>query len=354
LALTLVCVLLLVLMYTRTGVLTGPFTLEAAEWLVTQEQPGEIVTRQTTGRREVTQSVQVYEFPRGDVIRLNLASNLMEGSIVAAQTPIMELASLTDVAMEKLLVARTNRLAAQIGLLQQGEGTAKIGSAEASLALAQTNLQSYLPLVQRRRTLVDQGILSRDELQVNEDEYNRRMQEVVVAQAEVDVRRMQVAPGVVTMAQAEFEEACQELSLVQERLAARWLIAPVGGRLTRISNTPDILLRVINERDMSARVIVPIIFADQLAPGDPVELVFTGMAARALTSAIERVELQSVPQLGQSVAHLIVPVDNRDGRLRVAQTGQAIIHNIRANPLSALWRRVRLAGVDIRWQEQAP
>ena len=348
-----IAVMLVLLMFARSSTLMGAFVLEASEqWMVRQDRPGEFVARQTSGRREIMQSAEVYQFPNSDMIQLNLASNLTEGTVITAGTPVLELVSLSDQTMEKVLIARTNRLTIQINLLQKGEGTEKIAAAEASLALALTNLQSYSPLVDRRRGLVTRGVLSQDELQNAEDEYNRRQQQVIVAREDVDVRRMQVAPGVVSMAAAELEEAQQELHLVQTRRASRWLRSPVPGRLTRYSGVPNILMRVLNEWELSARVTVPMTFIDQLNVGDPVELIFAGIGIRSVTAAVERIELLPDPVYGQSVVNLLTTVPNKDGRLQVGLTGQAVIRGINANPWYAIWWRLRLAGIDALWSRR--
>lgn len=129
---------ILALMLMRTSYLTGPFTLEPSEqWIVRQERPGEIVAQQTSGRRSVINAVSVHTFNDADVIDMNLAPNLEEGTIVTAGTPVMELLSLTDQAMEKMLVARVRRLTEQVAQLRTGEGLAKVEEAQAKLLSGQ-------------------------------------------------------------------------------------------------------------------------------------------------------------------------------------------------------------------------
>ncbi|NLF40695.1 hypothetical protein GX586_14730 [bacterium] len=335
------------LMFARTTSLTGPFALEPSEqWLVRQDQPGEVTTQHRLARSEVMQSVRVYEFARQDIISISLASNLTEGALVASNTPVMELYSQNDEAMERMLVARVERLKSQLELLSIGEGSAKVDAAQANLALAQTNLATYLPIYERRKKLVVQGIMSPDEFQLTEDEYSRRAQAVNVAQADVDVRRMQIAPGVVTMAAAELEETQQQLELIRARLDSRWLRTPIGGRLTRNSNNPAILIRVMNEKEMLARIMIPMVLMDQVRVGEQVELYVHGVEGPPITAAVDRVLVDELPLLGQSVANLVVPLDNSDGRLQVAMSGQAVIRGARINPVAALWRRLWMAGIN--------
>lgn len=350
--LVLVCAgcILGVIMFTRSAGLSATFVLEpSVQWIVRQERPGEIVARQTTGRRQVMQSTLVYQFNRGDLIRFNLASNLTEGAMVAAGTPVLELDSQADRATEQVLIARTNRLAQQIEVLRRGEGEARIRAAEAELALAITNLASYLPMIERRRTLVAQGVLSQDELQATEDEYNRRVQEVAVRRADVEVRRMQIAPGVVAMAEAELEEALQELRMVQARRAARWITTPIGGRLTRDSGDPLILLRVMNVEELYARVVLPITYYNQVRVGDHVELVFDGAGLERVRSRVERIEVNQVPELGQSALHVLVAVANPSNLYTINMTGRALLHVSDANPLGAIMRRLQQGGITLPW-----
>jgi len=343
--LTVVSVGILALMLMRTSSLTGPFTLEPSEqWIVRQEQPGEIVAQQTAGRRAVINAVTVHTFNDADVIGMNLAANLAEGTMVTAGTPVMELLSLTDQATEKMLVARVRRLTEQVTQLRVGEGPAKVEEAQAGLALAVTNLASYAPMIARRRALVDQGALSYDELQQMEVEFFKRQMDVNVARTAMGVRQSQMGPSVIAAADAELEESVRELELVRARLAARWLVTPVSGCLTRYSGNPGILLRVMNVHDLLARIVVPIMYIDRVKPGDQVQLIFSGVAMQAITSVIDRVEASYDPVLGQSLVYLLVPVNNRDDRLQVAMSGQAVLRAARINPLAMVWQRLNMAG----------
>ena len=335
------------LLHLRQGSITGPFSLEASEqWIVRQDQPGEIVARYTSGRREIVQSLQVYQFPRGDMIRFNIASNLEEGVRVAAGTPIMECLSMTDEAMEPMFVTRTNRLTTEVAMLQRETDLAQAERATTNLYLASKELEAYQKLIARRKQLVDQGILSRDELDLMEIEYSRRKIAAAAAQSDAEYRHVQTRPETASLTLASLEEAVQELNLVKQRRAARWLTTPIAGRLTRFSGMPQILLRVVNDHDLTARVVVPVSFADQLKPGDPIELVFASMGLPSVTSTIQRIEINPVPMLGQSAVHLLVPVSNTDGTLGVALTGQAMVRSVHVSPFSALWWRLRLAGFD--------
>ncbi len=340
LLLSILCVVIVLLMKTQTTTLSGPFELEASEqWIVRQDRPGEIVTRHTLGRRQAMHGMRVCRFPDEDIVTVTLASNLTEGSWVLARTPILKLFSMTDSANEQIFAARVRRLREQTNLFHDGELQALHDESLSQLALAQTNLASFTPIVERRRGLVAQGILSADELQLTEDEYFRRRQNVEVARASVHVRRMQVAPSVIAMSEAELEEAEGELALVRARLAEQWLVTPIAGRITRSSGDPDLLLRVVSEDNLVARIVVPIAFMDKVHVGDEVKLTFSGHETLSATSAVAQVLVQPVPILGQSVLHLLVPLRNTSGKLKVAMTGHAVLYSVEINPLQILWRR---------------
>ncbi len=335
------------LLHLRQSTISGPFTLEASEqWIVRQDQPGELVARYTSGNREIVQSLQVYQFPRGDMIRFNVASNLDEGMQVSAGTRIMECLSMTDEAMEPLLESRTNRLTTEVAMLQRETDLAHAEMATTNLYLAARDLDAYQKLITRRRQLVDQGFMSLDELDLMEIEYSRRKIAAASAQASAEYRHIQSRPETASVTIMALEEAVQELNLLKQRRAARWLTTPIAGRLTRFSGVPQILLRVANDRELTARVVVPVAFADQIKPGESIEMVFASIGLPSVTSSIQRIEINPIPMLGQSAVHLLVPVNNAAGKLSMALTGQAVIRNIRINPFSALWWRLRLAGFD--------
>jgi len=337
-------VVILLLMKTQTTTLSGPFELEASEqWIVRQDRPGEIVTRHTLGRRKVVQEMRLYRFPDEDILSVNLMSNLTEGTWVENNQPVLDFYSLADNANEKILQARVERLKEQTNIYRNGELQARYEQSLANVALAETNLLTYAPLVKRRRDLVKTGALSEDELQISESEYYNRLQDIQVAKSEAFYRKSQASPGVIAMADAELEEAERELELVRNRLAAHLVETPIEGRITRSSGDPAILLRVMNEDKLVARVVVPVIFKDKINLGDKILLNFRGHQDFTIESHIEHIIVQSVPMLGQSILHLLVPVDNSKKKLSVSMTGDAVLTSIKMNPLQLLISQIKSA-----------
>ncbi len=340
--LLLVGIVITLLIKFQSNNLYGAFELEASEqWIVRQERPGEIVARHTQGRREAVQGIKLYRYSDDDIVTIILFSNLVEGSYVDLGDPILEINSISDNSKDKLLEARIKRLQEQLKLHYNGEFQAKQNEAVATLALAETNLISYLPIMEKRRELAKKGFLSLDEMHFSEDEYFARKQEVEVAKAALEIRKSQIAPGVVAVAKAELEETLQESKFVKLRLANNLLITPVEGRVTRASGDPSLLLRVINENMLYARIGLPLTFVDRINKGDTVKLIFNGSSDFVITSAVEKIVVQSVPMLGQSVLHVLVPVKNRKNEVRVSMTGRAIFSSININPFDMMWKRLK-------------
>lgn len=335
-------VVIILLMRAQTTTLTGPFELEASEqWIVRQDRPGEIVTRHTLGRRKAIQEMRLYRFPDEDILKVSLVSNLTEGAWVKKKDPILDFQSLTDKANEKILEARVQKLKLQTNIYHNGELQARYKQALATLALAETNLASYVPLVTRRRGLVKRGVLSEDELQITEDEFFQRQQAVEVARSAALFRKSQAAPGVVAMADAQLQEAERELELARQRLAAHLIRTPIEGRITRSSGDPAILLRVVNEDMLIARIVSPIAFKEKINIGDKVLLNFNGRESEPLESRVQTIVVQSVPMLGQSILHILVPVENTNKNLTVAMSGRAVLTSVKMNPLQVLISRLK-------------
>ena len=285
--------------------------------------------------------MKLFRFPDEDVVTINLVSNLSEGTWVNINETVLDIDSLADSANEKILEARVRRLKAQTNVYYSGELQARYEEALAMQALTETNVASYFPLVERRRDLVKKGVLSDDELQLAEDEYFRRLQAVDVARSAAYYRKSQASPSVLAMADAELEEAERELALVRARLSSHLVKTPIDGRVTRLSGDPAILLRVVRENKLVARIIVPVIFMDKVNIGDKVRLTFSGHKNLVMVSEVKQIDVQSIPVLGQSILHLLVPVNNPSNILSVSLTGNAMLNSVEINPLHLLWYRVK-------------
>jgi hypothetical protein len=330
------------LLKTQTTTLRSPFELEASEqWIIRQDRPGEVIARHTLGRRQAIQGMKVFRYERNDLIDMDLHTNLTEGVFVPAGFPVLIINSLNDNAQKNILEAREHRLQEQVSVLTEGPYQARIAEAERQLALAQTNFITFLPEYTRTTNLVAKGISSKFELDTARAEYARLQQEIRIARESLNVRRMEITPAIITMAKYELEETQHELAMVRSRITNRWLKTPIPGRLTRSSGDPDILLRIVNENKLYARIVIPLAFYEQLHEGDAVELQFHGRETFVLNSTIQHIIVESIPMLGQSVVHVLVPLDNDDGELSVAMTGQALFPEIRIDPFNMLLRRIR-------------
>jgi hypothetical protein len=330
------------LLKTQTTTLKSPFELEASEqWIVRQDRPGEIIARHTLGRRQAIQGMKVYRYERNDLITMDLHTNLSEGAYVPSGFPVLIINSLNDNSQQDILKTRENRLTEQVKLLTKGPYQARIIEAERLLALAQTNFITFLPEYTRITNLVTRGISSQYERDIARQEHARLLQEIRIARETLNVRRMEIAQGVITMAELELEETQHELAMVRSRITNRWLKTPIPGRLTRSSGDPDILLRIVNENKLYARIIIPLAFYELLEEGDIVDLQFNGKETFNRRSTIEYIIVESIPMLGQSVLHVLVPLDNDDGELSVAMTGQALFPEIKIDPFNMLLRRIR-------------
>jgi hypothetical protein len=99
----------------------------------------------------------------------------------------------------------------------------------------------------------------------------------------------------------------------------------------------------MNEKKLVARVVVPIVFKDRIHIGDKVSLNFKGHQNYSVESKIEHIIVQSVPMLGQSILHLLVPIDNSNKELSVSMTGTAVFTTVEMNPLQLLINRIKMA-----------
>jgi hypothetical protein len=344
LILLLLFVVVTLLLKTKTTTLKSPFELEASEqWIIRQDRPGEVIARHTLGRRQAIQGMKVYRYERNDLITMDLHTNLTEGASVPVGFPVLIINSLNDNSQEHILEAREKRMTEQVNILTKGPYQARIIEAERQLDLSQTNFITFLPEYARVTNLVNRGISSQYERDIARQEHARLLQEIRIARESLNVRKMEIAPGIITMAELELEETQHELAMVRSRITNRWLKTPIPGRLTRSSGDPDILLRIVNEHKVYARIIIPLAFYELLHIGDAVDLRFHGKELLVRHTKIEYIIVESIPMLGQSVLHVLVPLDNDDGELSVAMTGQALFPEIKIDPFNMLLRRMRYA-----------
>ncbi|NLF38210.1 hypothetical protein GX586_02115 [bacterium] len=334
--------LLCSLVWLRTRSVSGIFILDETEqFIVRQDRPAELVALHAPGLRQAARECSVYRFADEDVVRVKMMPGLSEGTAVTAGMAVMEIFSITDVSREKELEAETKRLQGELDMLTDGELQAQIEQSRESLVLAQTNLLMYVPLLERWQIMAARGLCSSVELLEVQAEFVRLQQEVAVAQAGLTVSRMQAAPGVIAAARAELETAEHELALIRRKLSERWVISPIGGVLTRYSQDPAVVLRVINDRTFAARVILPAHLKNSIQPGDPVRLVFDDPVVPALTAVVTYVTVDLAPVALEPMLSAFVQIEHTPGVLDSSMTGQAVFPGKRQRLFAPLMNLVR-------------
>lgn len=329
---------LYLIMQTDAAALRCPFELEASEqWTIQQERPGDFVAKHFKGRLQALAGVTTYRFDRYDVVGVELAPGVEEGSIVKKGDHVLTFHSLYDESQRKQLEAEVEKFQAALDALLSGELQSRVEEGEKLLAQAITNYNSYLPLVKRRRELYNTGFISNDEVQQMEDELNDRLIQISVVKADLDARRQACSSNVINTARGELKVAQKSLEMVDDRLAARIVKTPIQGRVTQVSLDPasQTILRVVNEEPIYARCVASIRFSSTLTNGCEIVFRFPNEEF-AVTGAVEKVSVVPVPLMGISVLHALVPLYDLPTNRISSMTGEATVPSIKIDPVNQL------------------
>ena len=260
-------------------------------------------------RREATISPKI----AGQIARMPLLTN----RVVHAGDVLASLES-TD------LTAQRNEAT---GMLHEAQSTARQTNAQAEKAVrdARIALQNAQRTYDRRKSLYDQGGISKKDLEASEAA-------LVAADGDLKVAEAALREGASgsTLSQAKIEEAQSHLASVDAQLGYSVIRAPFDGVVTEqwqkqgdFAQPGQKLVTVADTSALIAKVEVAEETASRVKVGDPVRVLPDELHGEAITGTVSLVGRGADPQ-SRSV-EVWVEVPNPAGRLRANGVGQVVI-----------------------------
>lgn len=254
-----------------------PYTIDSVakifpvqQWILFRGNDGEIFVNTENFVSSVNNSYQLTSFERGESIILNLDAALNDGEIVSKGDTLGVIHSSSQQEYLIQLKGELKVLKASLKVAMSGEKKTEIQESEQRLAVAKMELEKQTKIVKRLKESLQKEIISFQEYQTAEDEWNILAKEVNVRQAELESSLSGEKVEEINRLVEQISAVKDEISFLQEQVNSQnIIIAPFNGRIDR-SFTNDTLLVLSNFDSGIACIPVPLEDAVYINQGEKV------------------------------------------------------------------------------------
>ena len=202
----------------------------AHQWVLTKGTDGRLVATTFNYETGLSEGYRVSGDP-GSSVHFSINPALAPGQVVAIGDT---LGSLYSSEIQERLIALNGQLAAARSALAvnaSGQKEAIVNEAEQRLAFAQRRHNEQQAILARSRKLFSAGLISQEEHEAVETENNRRMDEITIAEANLEAARTGAKPEQIELSQAHIVALETEIEALKKRAATYTLTAPISGQI---------------------------------------------------------------------------------------------------------------------------
>jgi hypothetical protein len=294
--------------------------LPKAEWTLLKTGPDVFEARLLDRRRGNHQRIDLFRFPRGDVVSFVLSAGIAPGCAIEAGTEIAQLDSFGN--RERLSQLLLELEVAQAGLhaAQTGEKAEIVAQARSEVDAARAEATRTELEYQRARAMREQALVSETALQLALAE--REGARATLEAAENNLRAAEAGEkeAVVATWQANVDLLRRQVADARQRIEAERICSPVAGQFTTTEGD-SALARVAATDTLYAVAAVSPSRARYLQPGHPATI--RGLDSRRPThpAQVARVDRRASAAGEASFFWATVAVPNPDGELAAGVRG---------------------------------
>jgi hypothetical protein len=312
------------------------------EWELSHSDPDKLVSRLVSNDSFNVQQFSLHHFNRPDYIDFSLLSDIEYGSELEKGEIVAMLVSHEDRMRFTDLASRLKQARYQLKVLQTGQKPALQEEARRSLEYAQAELEAFSPQLKRTRELFRSNLVSEQELELAEANYQLYQVNVAMQKARLEAAQSGEKSESVGQIQAAVTGLEEEVLLMEEKIKAEKIHAPISGLVVQ-SEDNGVILEVNKVDTLVTQIPVEESEYGYLKTGLEVELYPRGIH-RPLRSKVLNLGQRAQLVNGRSMFIVTCLVDNRDNGILPGMTGRAKITYERSTLLQKFirsWENVR-------------
>ncbi len=210
----------------------GPARLVAySEWTLSNVEQDKLIGSHVCNGQHKQHNMTLFHFQRPDFVRFHLNSDLRIGDIVEAGALIAQFNSSEDAMLLAGTQGSLDEAEANLAALSVGEKPAFQQEASQALTYAKAELAAYEPVLKRAKELHTKNLISDQELEITQAQYDLYEINVSVQEARLQSVKTGQKEEAISVIEAQVQAISDQLAIYQEKLNAAAIKSPVNGML---------------------------------------------------------------------------------------------------------------------------
>lgn len=226
-----------------------PYTVESygkilpsKKWVLAKGTAGQLIASEFNYETGLNEGYSVSQFERGEAMRFSFHPAIGENGFVSAGDTI---GSIYSSDTEERLVELNGQLAlarATLAVNTGGEKESIIRESEQRLAHAEAEATEQQKILARIKNMYQQNLVSQQEYDTADNKANLLDIQVSIAASQLEAARTGEKPEQIKFVQSKIAALQQEIEILQKRLNSFSIIAPIGGKISRVFSSDTLLV----------------------------------------------------------------------------------------------------------------
>ncbi|MEJ2052444.1 MAG: hypothetical protein P8X42_00875, partial [Calditrichaceae bacterium] len=216
--------------------------IPAREWILRKSQDGSIQIVDKDHRKNIIHSVSAYQVERGDFVEFRMNENLANNDLIKKDDLIGRIHSIETERELAELKKQLSEARSYLNMSQTGAKATKINVAEEIVNKLQLQLKNQSEIVERKKKLFQNNIISEEEYQIEKNIEDLYRSELLEARANVTDIKSGAKPEEIDLYQNMVKTTKMEIEHVEELLDKFTLKSPLSGRIYRVFSEDTLLI----------------------------------------------------------------------------------------------------------------
>lgn len=302
----------------------GPARLVAySEWTLSNLEQDKLIGDHIYNGIKNQNDMELFHFQRPDFVRFSLNSELQIGDIVEAGEMVAHFMSSNDAIELAELKGSLEQARANLAALSVGEKQAYQQEASEALTYAKAELAAYEPVLKRTEELHAKKLVSDQELEIAQAQYDLYKINVSVQEARLRSVKTGQKEETISVIEAQAKAVANQLEIFQQKLDAASIKSPVRGMLVQPDRVKAELCHICELDSMIVQMPVKASEIKNIQLGAPMVVDVAGIKNVELT--VTSIDYSATMVMLQPMYIVSAVLPNPDYQIKHGMTGNVEI-----------------------------
>jgi hypothetical protein len=313
-----------------------------SEWTLSNVEQDKLIGSHVYNGQQNQHDMTLFHFQRPDFVRFSLNSDLRIGDIVEPGALIAQFMSSEDAMLLAGLKGSLEEAKANLAALRVGEKKAFQQEASQALTYAKAELAAYEPVLKRAKELHEKNLLSDQELEITQAQYDLYTINVSVQEARLQSVKTGEKAEAISVIEAQAKSLSDQLAIYQEKLDAAAIKSPVKGMLVQPDRTLAELCHICELDSMIVQMPIKASEIKNVQIGSPMIVNVSG--SENVELAVSGINYSATMVMAQPMYIVSAVLANPDYTIKHGMTGNVEITTGKStlfNMLAESWTSFR-------------